>query len=1609
MQETFTVRHWKYYLYICWVLAVVVVLPLHEVRATHAMGADLRYEHISGNTYRFTLTVYRDCQGSALTNMQNIAFQSDSCGIARYIVQADRVSITELTPLCPPQQPLSTCNGGILPGVEQHVYQMTYTLPQPCRDWQISWQLCCRNYAITNSIITPNTRIYIESYLNNVDVIDNNSPYFTIPPVPYLCNGEPFLFNNGTIDPDGDSLAFELIDPRDYINAIPTDIPYQTGFNVAYPMATAPPNNFNFDVNSGQFSFTPNGLQQGIVALLVKEYRNGVFIGSTLRDIQMVVINCLNRPPRVEPPQHVQGGVLTNNTFSVCAGSTLSFDISAWDIDLPPNQLSMTTTLTTSVPASSFSAVNLTPDSIRGFFSWPTTLADTGVYFFTVKVSDNGCPLEKDQSVGFNIIVKVGTVLPPRQVFFCPSTDSSLVLQTVIPDTAIGGSYQWLPSTNLSDSTITNPTLTLNGQAQDFTVVYTSPGNCAVLEPLAVRPTITLSTTPGYAAICQGDTVALNTQVTINGQGTGPVTYSWSPSGNISATNVANPLVYPSATTTYYLLAQTFSCSYLDSAVVQVDSFPVLAPIPDPAICAGDSTVLVAGGTTLGSASFSWSPLLSLDDPASMTPVAAPQTTTTYTLIATNGCGADTQAVTVQVFPPLNLALSTQDIACNGTLTGSVQAVPLGGAGGASYTWIPALGSAPTQSNLAAGTYTVIAVDTANCRDTASVVLSEPPPIFITVDTVVNSSCAGSSTGSITVNASGGTPGYSYALDNGPFVLQNTFTNLSASVYTVSVRDASGCIAVSSAIAVAEPATPVDLQLVSATNTNCNTPLGSITVNATGGNPGYTYTLFNFGGNVVQNNGAFTGLNPGAYQLLVADLNGCADTLVAQIVEVADPVLLLDTIAPVRCYGGNDGLIQVTGNSGTPPYSLSLDAGSQVLPGPTALFTGLVAGPHAIVLEDNIGCKYTLNFFITQPDSLYATLGNFGDVTCFGGSDGTALVLAGGGVEPYLYGTPLTGNNFITGLSAGTTTIPVRDANNCPASVQVTIDQPDELQALALQATGPSCYGYADGSILIGAIGGSGSYQYAFNGSPFVDSGFFSGLRAGSYPVQVIDSAGCLDSVDMTIVQPDSLWLEILDESPVLCYEGSDGEVRVQGQGGTLPYQYSYDTTATFVNTPVLSGLRRGSYAVIVRDQNGCEAENTARITEPDELRGDITATPVECYGDSNGTATAVLSGGVAPYTYDWSNGATSATISDLPAGNYVLLATDDNDCTVSLSTEVLSPPRFAFDTLAATDVTCFGGTDGTLLAVAEGGAGPLTYSWSNGASDTLQQNVPAGTYRITVGDTTGCELEETLEIVQPEAIVIDVLDIEDAFCGLPTGSITIAVRGGTPDYTLLWDTDPPQDSTTAVSLFGGTTVGPYTVLVTDSLGCEMSMAIEVGVSGTPEAEFYTDFAPLDSVLWTPDGVTFTNITQGAVGFLWDFGDGQLSQEANPTHAYRDTGYYEVRLVAFDPNFLCPDTSVVAFVLLPPGNIFVPNAFTPNGDGRNDFFHPVGIGVDWVQMDIFTRWGPKIKTLRSMEERWNGYMPDGKAAPEGVYVWVLRALINDGTEVYRYGTVTLIR
>ena len=577
------------------------------------------------------------------------------------------------------------------------------------------------------------------------------------------------------------------------------------------------------------------------------------------------------------------------------------------------------------------------------------------------------------------------------------------------------------------------------------------------------------------------------------------------------------------------------------------------------------------------------------------------------------------------------------------------------------------------------------------------------------------------------------------------------------------------------------------------------------------------------------------------------------------------------------------------------------------------------------------------------------------------------------------------------------------------ATIDFDIDEPPVLSALTAQISHISCFGLFDGEVVLTANGGTDPYKYSIDGINFVNDSVFSNLAAGTYTFYTEDFYNCLDSISVQIIEPQPVAVNVASIQNVLCFGTPSGSIALAGTGGTPPYEFSADTAQTWTTDNTLENLAAGNYRIIMRDANGCSDETTAFLTEPTKLLGEIDVTELRCAGDSNATATANITGGVSPYSYDWSSGHMQQTATNLPAGNYTVLVTDDNNCQISVSTEVIGPPSFEFDSTYFTDVTCFGGNDGTGGVFVVGGTPPYNFSWTNGSTSPIVNNFTAGQHIVTVTDSNDCPIMDTLTITEPPEILIEIVDMEDAFCNLDNGSVTVAASGGVGAYTYSWDTNPVQTGPLAVDLFGAPFGGPYTVSVVDSNMCEQTLEVTIGTADPPIADFEHDLSLSDTIIINEQGVRFTNLSQLATSYLWDFGDGSQSNEENPTHIYTQEGIYTVRLIAYDQNFGCPDTIEKTFTLLPPGAIYVPNAFTPNGDGHNDFFHPVGVGVVFMNMNIYDRWGHHLITLYNMEERWNGRHPSGYACQEGVYVWVINATINDGTKVHRAGTVTLLR
>ncbi len=1608
MRNTFTVLNSALAVMLCW--GFFVFTSLKQANASHVMGADITYECLSNDSYLIRLKVYRNCGGANLNAKLPLAFSSQSCGYAMQIDSATRVSIRDVSPLCAAQQQLSNCINPSFPfpGVEEHIYELIIDFPLDCPDWIVGWSLCCRDPSVTNSVIPSfsSTRIYIEALINNTLDNCNSSPDFVTKPVTYICDNQPVSFNSGATEPDKDSIQFELIDPLDgnYVSA-PVPVPYVSGFNINYPIATNPANQFNFDPGTGQFNFVPNGLQKGIVAVKVNEYRNGQLIGYTMRDMQWVVIPCVNQNPVIMPPFNISGGQFSNNVFSVCAGDELRFALMG--LDDPIDSLFLTTTSINGATITSSGANPLTAS-----FTWNTSIQDTGTYFISFIFEDNGCPTTGQASVGFKIVVGEGTILPPQDIFYCPSTTDTVFLQA----TAAGvGSYSWSPTAGLEDSTIRDPYVIIppSGMA-DLFVTYRDSPSCDVIEPFHIEPEATVNVAPDTVEICAGDSAQLSATFSVNGAPVSNIDLQWNPAIGLSNPVRANPLASPPASQLYTLTitSPSLNCSYEADVFVIVNQAPDLDPLADTLICAGASAPLSLAGSSLMNANISWAPTLSLSNSTILNPVATPGSTTTYIATATNQCGSDTESITVNVAQPLNVLLSGDDILCRGDSSGSISAATLGGGGNPIYTWSP---SPPlslngnAQSNLPAGSYRVDVVDDAGCTDSDSITLVEPPSLSIQVNSIVNNLCQGDNEGVIDLVGSGGSPGYQYALSgptgNGPFVNSGLFDQLPAGTYTVDVMDANGCME-SIILNITEPAVGINISILSKVDASCGIR-GELEVGVTGGTSPYSFSLNNGPGSAPSINSTqfYTNLNPGYYEVEVTDANGCSSLIGDTVREIDPPIVTIDSLADATCFATCDGYVAFSVNLGSPPYTLALDAN----PTSDTVFNNLCPGYHFFQVEDGNACKFGLVFFIDQPDSLSGRVINETFPLCENDANGVLVVQGQGGTQPYSYsidgGNTFQGGTF-SGLDSGLYDFVLADDNGCRADFQGSLVDPDPLRIEAT-ATDIACAGEQNGRVEVSASGGSPDYEYSFESSPFVDDSLFFGLGAGTYEVRVEDAQGCRDTGSVTVTEPQVLVLNIESVRDANCRGAADGSVSLAANGGSPPFEYSQDQI-NYSSIPSFDSLRAGSYNFYVRDSRGCEAEVSASVGEPGSLFGSVDWKDITCAGANDGGGTLSMTGGTPPYTYRWSNGESGPSVDNLPPGNPFVVVEDQNGCQVAFSGDLIDPPVLFVDSTDMLDASCFGSCDGYLFAAGGGGTPPYSYIWSNGSTDSLQRDVCANTYVLSLVDNNGCEVLDTLEVGQPSEIIIDIVDQKDASCGLANGEVTVAASGGAGGFSYQWSNG--ETGPTASELLGGI-LPPviYQVVVTDSTNCINTLAVQIGVGAAPEADFETEFSPLDSLLFPEDGVEFINLSVNATDYLWLFGDGNVSDEENPTHVFPGPGVYEITLIAYDPAFQCPDTAKRTIAFYPPGRIYVPTAFTPNNDNTNDEFFAVGAGVITMRIDLFDRWGRHLRTLNSLEETWDGNNKLGNPVQEGVYVWKLEATLNDQVRVQRVGTVTLIR
>ncbi|VVV02359.1 hypothetical protein FVB9532_03658 [Mesonia oceanica] len=850
--------------------------------------------------------------------------------------------------------------------------------------------------------------------------------------------------------------------------------------------------------------------------------------------------------------------------------------------------------------------------------------------------------------------------------------------------------------------------------------------------------------------------------------GTSPYTYLWD-DADMQTTATATGLAAGTYTVT---ITDDNGCT--DTASVTINEPVTLtasATVDDNVSCnAGNDGTATASGTG-GTPPYTY---LWDDTDAQTTATAVGLAAGTYTVTITddNGC-TDTASVTITEPIALTASATVDDnVSCNGGGNGNITIELTGGTSpfeyvinGTTYSNFPD----PTLaiSGLQAGTYPINVTDANGCTATTSVTITEPAALSASAIVDANVNCNGGENGLATVAAVGGTAPYTYLWDDNDAQTTATATGLAAGTYNVTVTDDNGCTDTAS-VTITEPVTLTASATVD-TNVSCNAGNdGTATASGTGGTPPYTYL---WDDTDAQTTATATGLTAGTYTVTITDANLCTATASATINEPVTLTASAIVDANASCNAGENGQATVAAVGGTAPYTyLWDDTDAQT----TATATGLAAGTYNVTVTDDNGCTDTASVTITEPAALTASAIVDTNVNCNGGTNGQATVAAVGGTAPYTY---LWDDNdaqttaTATGLAAGTYTVTITDDNGCTDTASVTITEPVTLTASTTVDANVSCNGESNGQATVSAVGGTAPYTYLWDDNDAQTTATATGLAAGTYNVTITDANLCTTTASATINEPVTLTGAAIVDANVSCNGSANGQATVAAVGGTAPYTYLWDdndaqTTATAI------GLAAGTYNVTITDANGCTATASATITEPTAIVIDAIVTAnASCNGANNGAASITITGGAAPYEFDFDN-STYADVTDnetvaiggLLAGTYEVTVTDANNCPAIASVTITEPTTLLAEASVDTDLSCIDATDGSATVTVAGGVAPYTYLWDDADAQTTATatGLVAGTYTVTVTDDNGCTTTASVDIVvaDDEAPVVVCQDI---------------------------------------------------------------------------------------------------------------------------------------------------------------------------------------------------------------------------------------------------------
>jgi len=1457
--------------YILSSLVFFLLLFCNPTFATHGVGAEITYSCIGPGQYTVELTFYRDCDGISAPGDVSVAYSSSTCGVNSSITLGQIVSGVDVTPLCPSQT--SSCNGSGPFGIQQYVYSGTMNLPPGCgSDWMLSWELCCRNGAITTGAASDN--MYVSTNLDNTLNPCNSSPQFTNTPTPVVCVNQPVIYNHGVVDPDGDSLAFSLIN---CLQSSGGSVGYNGGLSGTNPLLTS--GGVNINPITGAVTFTPNAVQVGVICVRAEEYRNGVKIGEVIRDMQFRVLGCSNPPP-------VASGFNGTSTYDtlLCIDPN---NIATYCFDMPgndPDGGGVSMQWNNGIPNATFSVTNQSSASPVSSLCWTPTAADVGTHIFTISVEDTDCIIAGTGTYTYTITVQTtpSSVTAGPDVTVCAGDAVNLTA------TAAGAtSFEWYPG-GLSGANVTvNPTVTT-----DYQVVATFPDGCRLIDYtlVTVNPLPSVSVSPQSAFACPNSS---NIQLTATApSATG---FNWSTGASTSSITVS-----PAATTDYWVdVTDANGCVNRDSALVQIavptfTACNVVYASPtgsgagtrtDPAslrdaiglaACNNTLVKLEQGIYTIDSAITNVTSELTIEGgfTAGFASKISTKDATIIRRSANNPEGPNNRSLVAFIingqsnFRFQDLTIQTENAIGGGISTYGVHMTNC-----SDYFFVRVAIEPGSASNGTAGIDgadglpgatggTGEQADGCNgCGAINPLCSSSPATIGGTGGTGGGGVGAGVN-GTGRNGGGGGTGGNGGAEDPTAPTAGNP-SGGSATATAITIVGTAGAIGDPGVAggdgdpgnpgAPGNPGSPGSggsmspgvnggFYVPGTTGTNGTDGTGgSGGSGGGGGGPQGPCSLFNpcdgtngnagggGGGGGQGGQGGTGGGGGGSSYGVVLHNNGANGAFVNCNVKSGAPGqggLGGDggdpgaggmggpggtTCCTETGCGGNGGPGGDGGQGGDGGDGLAGESQDiALLSGSSLLLSQILfdLASQPTIEIDNISCTNT-DIDVSGPLSDNWILGAGANPAASSGQSIT-----------YQY-TTIGRKTLVYGTNTYTEFWNIILDNTIVAEADVIAPIVDGIPTICAGQT-------ADFTALTGGTNYVYHWDFGTSGNPALVGTQYESVNglvfnlSGTFDVTLRYETDCCGLSD-----PDTVQIRVLPNPAIALLGDTDicigaGGTLIRALGGDAYYWTPSLGLSSSSGDSVLANPPATTTYMVTSYNSDSTCAVTGNITiEVDDL--DLSGSAVAATCADNGQAIVTASSGSGNYLYQWPDGQTNDTAVGLGSGNYTVLVSDDiTGCVDSLNVFVPSDSANIFPFITnIVQPSCAGVADGTATIDVSGGTGPFGFAWTpSGGSAQTGTGLGAGTtYSVQAIDfATLCSASISLTIPEPDDLTIDSISTTVSGC-LPSGVATVFAEGGTSPYTYSWQTTPVQTGASATGLGAGT----YIVDVTDDNGCTAS------------------------------------------------------------------------------------------------------------------------------------------------------------------------------------------